>query len=71
MAMPCESHWKATKKFFQYLKGTLNFDIMYIDEYDDELVGYSDLDWVGNPKKINLCICIQYKTNDHIMEQQK
>ena len=49
MAKPCESHWKAAKKVLRYLKGTLNFGIMYTDEFDVELAGYSDSDWAGNP----------------------
>ena len=48
MAKPCESHWKAEKKVLQYLKGTLSFGIMYTDEFDVELAGYSDSDWAGN-----------------------
>eukprot|EP00253_Pinus_taeda_P009302 PITA_09302 len=39
MAKPCESHWKAAKKVLRYLKGTLNFGIMYTDEFDVELAG--------------------------------
>lgn len=49
MAKPCESHWKATKKVLRYLKGTLNFGIIYTVEFDVELAGYSDSDWAGNP----------------------
>eukprot|EP00253_Pinus_taeda_P028810 PITA_28810 len=39
MAKPCESHCKAAKKVLRYLKGTLNFGIMYTDEFDVELAG--------------------------------
>ena len=49
MAKSCESHWKATKKVLQYLNGTIYFGILYIDEFDVELVGFSDSDWAGNP----------------------
>jgi len=48
MAKPCEAHWKAAKKVLRYLKGTLNFGIMYTDEFDVELTGYSDSDWARN-----------------------
>ena len=48
MAKPCERHWKAAKKVLRYLKGTLNFGIMYTDEFDVELAGQSNSDWAGN-----------------------
>ena len=44
MAKPLESHWVAAKKVLRYLKGTVNFGIMYTDNCDVELAGYSDLD---------------------------
>lgn len=47
MAKSCESHQKATKKV-QYVKGALNFGILYIEEFDVELAGYSDFDQTGN-----------------------
>ena len=34
MAKPCESYQKVEKKVLRYLKGTLDFGIMYIDEFD-------------------------------------
>jgi len=49
MAKPLESHWIAAKKVLRYLKGTVNFGIMYTDDCDVELTGYSDSDWAGNP----------------------
>lgn len=54
MAKPCESHWKAAKKVLRYLKGTLNFGIMYTDEFDVELASYSDSDWARNQDDKNL-----------------
>ena len=49
MAKPLEIHWVAAKKVLRYLKGTINFGIMYTDNCDVELTGYSDSDWSGNP----------------------
>ena len=36
-------------KVLRYLKGTVNFDIMYTDDCDVEFTCYSDSDWDGNP----------------------
>ena len=33
MAKPCENDWKDAKKFLRYLKGTMNFGILYTDEF--------------------------------------
>jgi hypothetical protein len=49
MEKPQESHWNATKVVLRYLKGTLDYDIKYIDTSDVELTSYLDSDWVGNP----------------------
>ena len=49
MAKPLESHWKATNKVLRYLKGTINFGIMYTDDIDVDLTGFSDSDWARNP----------------------
>ena len=48
MAKPLESHWIAAKKVLRYLKRTINFGIMYIDDCDIELAGYSNSNWAGN-----------------------
>ena len=34
MAKPLESHWIAAKKVLRYLKGTVNFGIMYTNNCD-------------------------------------
>ena len=48
MAKPLKSHWIAAKKVIHYLKGTVNFGLMYADNCDVELTGYSNLDQVGD-----------------------
>jgi len=40
MEKSSENHWKETKKVHRYLKGTLYFGILYIDEFDVELAGF-------------------------------
>ena len=48
MANPSEIHWKDANKVLIYLKGTMNFGLLYTDEFDVQLVGFSDFDWEGN-----------------------
>jgi hypothetical protein len=44
---PTIHHWKAVKRIFRYLKGTISHGIEY--ERDGKaLVGYSDADWAGD-----------------------
>ena len=52
MAKPLESHWVAAKKVLRYLKGIVNFGVIYSNDCDVELTGYSDSDWAGNPDDI-------------------
>ena len=42
MAKPQESHWNAAKTVLRYLKGTLDYGIIYIDACVAELIGYLD-----------------------------
>ena len=44
LAKPCETHWKAVKQVLRYLKGTINFGLLYTDAFDVQLAGYSDSD---------------------------
>ena len=41
---PCETHWNIAKKFLRYLKGIVNFGLLYTDVSDVQLVGYYDSD---------------------------
>ena len=38
-------HFKAAKRIFCYIKGTINFGLLYSFYNDYKLVGYSDNDW--------------------------
>ena len=42
---PTNQHWTALKRVMRYLKGTVNFGILYSRNFS---IGYSDADWAGN-----------------------
>ena len=42
LANPCETHWKDAKQVLRYLKGTINFGLLYAYAFDVQLAGYSD-----------------------------
>jgi len=44
---PNDSHWKAVKRIFRYLRGTLDQGVTY-GKSDDGPIGYSDADWAGD-----------------------
>ena len=43
---PNQSHWTAAKRVLRYLRGTVNFGILYRGE--SGVLGYSDADWAGD-----------------------
>jgi len=45
---PSKDHWVAAKRILRYLKGTVNFGLMYNPSPSSELVGYCDADWAGD-----------------------
>lgn len=51
-ANPGEQHWNAAKRVLRYLSGTRTFGLKYRKSNDgrDDLVGYSDSDWAGDPE---------------------
>ena len=46
---PCKSHWVGAKQVLRYLKGTLDYGLVYRKCSEGlKLVGYSDADWASN-----------------------
>lgn len=39
-------HWKAAKRVLQYLKGTIDYSLIYRND-DKKIVGYADADWAN------------------------
>ena len=48
----CETHQKYAKQVLRYLKGTIDYGILYTDVSDVQLTGYPDSDWAGNHNDI-------------------
>ena len=44
---PKESHLRAIKRILKYLKGTIDISLWYPKSNNFELIGYSDVDFVG------------------------
>ncbi|PFX11785.1 Retrovirus-related Pol polyprotein from transposon TNT 1-94 [Stylophora pistillata] len=47
-ANPTQNHLTATKRIFRYLKATAYLGFSYKKCADEDLIGYSDADWVGD-----------------------
>ena len=45
---PTREHWTALKRILRYLKGTLNYGLMFSRNADGTLLGFSDSDWAGD-----------------------
>ena len=45
---PSKEHWVAVKRIMRYLKGTLNYGLLYKKNKLNTCVGYSDADWAGD-----------------------
>lgn len=48
-ANPKESNLAAVRNVIKYVKGTSDLGLWFTKETNSKLVGYSDVDWVGNP----------------------
>lgn len=48
MESPTSSHMKAAKRILRYIKGTLDYGLLYSSSKNFNLVGYSDSDWGGD-----------------------
>ena len=54
---PHESHWKATKRILQYIRGTIQFGIHYSIGGEPLLVGFTNSDWASDPDDRNSTAC--------------
>ena len=48
ISAPKVEHWTTTKRVLRYVKGTLDFGILYSRSKDPRLSGYTDSNWVGS-----------------------
>jgi hypothetical protein len=48
MTNPSLEHWIAVKRIFQYLQGTLEFELRFRRLLPQDLVGYFDANWAGD-----------------------
>lgn len=48
MVDPRQVHLVAAKHVLKYLKGTIDYGLRYVGDYNFGLVGYIDSDWVGS-----------------------
>lgn len=45
---PTKDHWTALKRVLRYLKGTVNYGILYSQKRSGDSIGFSDSDWAGD-----------------------
>jgi hypothetical protein len=50
MQEPHDPHWKASKNILIYVQGTMSYGIHYVAGCALDLIGFKDLDWVGDNK---------------------
>lgn len=48
MESPTTTHFKAAKRILRYVKGTIDFGLLYPSSNEFKLAGYSDSDWNGD-----------------------
>lgn len=46
MESPKTSHWKVGKRILRYIAGTMQHDILYASNEDNQLIGFTDSDFV-------------------------
>lgn len=45
---PTEHNWKAAKRILRYLKGKMDYSLIYKYQNKPQLIGYSNADWAGD-----------------------
>lgn len=56
-----ESHWKAVKRIFRYVRGTIDYSLVYSKGQSDDLHGYSDSDWASEESERKSCTGYLFK----------
>lgn len=51
----CEAHWKAVKRIFRYLNGTIDLRLRFTKEKSNEIRAYSDADWASEIDQRRSC----------------
>lgn len=74
---PDESHFNAAKRVLRYLKGSINYSLIFHGNQSDsfKLIGYSDADWASNTydrKSIGgYCFYLNHCLISHMSKKQK
>ena len=45
---PSREHWTAVKRIMRYLRGTIEYGLVYERGSQDDCIGFSDSDWAGD-----------------------
>ncbi|KMQ82579.1 retrovirus-related pol polyprotein from transposon tnt 1-94 [Lasius niger] len=45
---PGKEHWKAVKRIFRYLKGTINLGLEYSKKAEQDIIGFADANWASD-----------------------
>ena len=49
MSRPGKQHWVGMKRIFRYIKGTLDYGLVYTaNDRNTTIIGYADADWAGD-----------------------
>ncbi|KAG6525765.1 hypothetical protein ZIOFF_015733 [Zingiber officinale] len=48
MSKPSKVHYAAAKRVLRFLQGTMKHGLRYVKESNNDLVGFTDSDWVGS-----------------------
>ena len=48
MSKPYSNHMTAAKRILRYVKGTIDYGLIYKSDKESELIGYCDSDYVGD-----------------------
>ena len=49
MTPPCDSHWEAVVRILRYIKLALGKGLLFEDQGNEHIIGYTDADWAGSP----------------------